>query len=158
MTRTHIGQVYVNVNTTDYNTQITSGVAHESYTCKRIREHKLLDRVPMFEEDEQLYITFSQREMKVRKCETCADTTFPDYTWQDQALCAELRLDMFTSNKKQRAQNTRVCVECPVRVKCLEFAVATGEQAGMWGGVLFSYRSWETRQRIDAFNTRVRNK
>ena len=28
-----------------------------------------------------------------------------------------------------------VCMQCPVRVECLEWALATGQDAGVWGGL-----------------------
>jgi WhiB family redox-sensing transcriptional regulator len=28
-----------------------------------------------------------------------------------------------------------ICMECPVRVECLEWALATGQDAGVWGGM-----------------------
>ncbi len=28
-----------------------------------------------------------------------------------------------------------VCMECPVRIECLEWALATGQDAGVWGGL-----------------------
>jgi WhiB family redox-sensing transcriptional regulator len=28
-----------------------------------------------------------------------------------------------------------ICMECPVRVECLEWSLATGQDAGVWGGM-----------------------
>ena len=28
-----------------------------------------------------------------------------------------------------------VCMQCPVRMDCLEWALATGQDAGVWGGL-----------------------
>ncbi len=28
-----------------------------------------------------------------------------------------------------------VCMQCPVRMECLEWALATGQDAGVWGGL-----------------------
>jgi WhiB family redox-sensing transcriptional regulator len=32
-----------------------------------------------------------------------------------------------------RAQD--VCDECPVRVECLDYAIATNQDSGIWGGL-----------------------
>ena len=156
--RKHIGQAYVIVSGRDRKQrrqrQISAGVAHSSYVCRHVRDHKDLQRVPVFEEDDSLFVSSSGHEIKVKWCEYCHVMPMPDYTWQDQALCAGLQLDMF--DKNQVVRNKRVCVECPVRFECLEFGIATGAQAGMWGGVVFSYRSWETRERIETAS-RLRN-
>ena len=28
-----------------------------------------------------------------------------------------------------------ICMQCPVRLECLEWALATGQDAGVWGGM-----------------------
>jgi WhiB family redox-sensing transcriptional regulator len=35
----------------------------------------------------------------------------------------------------QIAQAKSVCVQCDVRMECLEWAMATGQDAGVWGGL-----------------------
>jgi WhiB family redox-sensing transcriptional regulator len=35
----------------------------------------------------------------------------------------------------QRAQAKAVCAGCPVRIDCLNYAIETGQAAGVWGGV-----------------------
>jgi WhiB family redox-sensing transcriptional regulator len=35
----------------------------------------------------------------------------------------------------QIAQAKAVCVQCDVRIECLEWAMATGQDAGVWGGL-----------------------
>ena len=35
-------------------------------------------------------------------------------------------------------QAKRVCLTCPVRLQCLEHALATGERHGVWGGMVFN--------------------
>jgi WhiB family redox-sensing transcriptional regulator len=35
----------------------------------------------------------------------------------------------------QAAQARAVCAGCPVRIDCLNYAIETGQAAGVWGGV-----------------------
>lgn len=54
--------------------------------------------------------------------------------WQDDALCAEVGMDMFfpeVGGSNRDAQ--RICAECPVRVQCLAYGM--GEEHGIWGGL-----------------------
>ncbi|MGH8887529.1 MAG: WhiB family transcriptional regulator [Egibacteraceae bacterium] len=40
-----------------------------------------------------------------------------------------------------------VCVDCPVRVECREWALATGQHDGVWGGLTEDERRQLRRQR-----------
>ncbi len=45
-----------------------------------------------------------------------------------------------------------ICMECPVRVECLEWALATAQDAGVWGGTSEEERrklrkAWLARRR-----------
>lgn len=68
--------------------------------------------------------------------------------WMRRALCLTgIRLGLMkpddwypdwgqkTSPRTQLA--IRVCQACPVRRQCLAWAVATGEQHGIWGGKMY---------------------
>jgi WhiB family redox-sensing transcriptional regulator len=35
----------------------------------------------------------------------------------------------------QIARAKEVCDECPVRVECLDYAIATNQDSGIWGGL-----------------------
>jgi WhiB family transcriptional regulator, redox-sensing transcriptional regulator len=35
----------------------------------------------------------------------------------------------------QAARAKAVCAGCPVRIDCLDYAIETGQSAGVWGGV-----------------------
>lgn len=60
--------------------------------------------------------------------------------WRYQAACAGEETDLFfpvgssPAALAQASAAKKVCARCPVRVTCLEFALATG-QAGVWGGL-----------------------
>jgi WhiB family transcriptional regulator, redox-sensing transcriptional regulator len=64
--------------------------------------------------------------------------------WQRAALCrGDAGRDFyppFTGERKRerKAREVRakaVCASCPVRLECLEHAIACGERYGVWGGL-----------------------
>ena len=63
-----------------------------------------------------------------------------DYDWRRDAICRDTDPDLFfpvgtTGNALVQIEKARqVCHECAVRVECLEFALATNQDAGIWGG------------------------
>jgi WhiB family redox-sensing transcriptional regulator len=55
-----------------------------------------------------------------------------DYTWRKEALCKDVgstgqALQQITAAKS-------VCGECTVKTECLEFAIETNQDCGIWGG------------------------
>lgn len=66
--------------------------------------------------------------------------------WQDDAECAEIASEFFFPDEDNLiAGNYKVartiCAGCPVKVQCLEYAVANDERFGMWGGLKPGERS-----------------
>lgn len=57
--------------------------------------------------------------------------------WQRDALCKKTGPALFFPEQgESSAQDAkRVCAGCPVREKCLEYALANREPAGVWGGL-----------------------
>jgi WhiB family transcriptional regulator, redox-sensing transcriptional regulator len=61
--------------------------------------------------------------------------------WRVQAACRGLDPELFfpitTLGKAlpQVARAKRVCLRCPVRLACLDWALHTGQDAGIWGGL-----------------------
>lgn len=54
--------------------------------------------------------------------------------WEDHAACAELSQELFFPEQGDRPDPARrVCRQCPVRQRCLEFALARPELVGVWG-------------------------
>jgi WhiB family redox-sensing transcriptional regulator len=47
-----------------------------------------------------------------------------DYTWRKEALCKDTDPELFFP----------VCGECTVKTECLEFAIETNQDCGIWGG------------------------
>jgi len=63
-----------------------------------------------------------------------------DYDWRSEALCRDTDPDLFfpvgTTGAAllQLEQARAVCHECPVQAECLDFALATNQDSGVWGG------------------------
>lgn len=61
--------------------------------------------------------------------------------WVDDAACKDVPPDdFFSDNKDAIARAVAFCLRCPVREKCLEFALATDTTYGMYGGCTPSER------------------
>ena len=59
-----------------------------------------------------------------------------DEEWRLDALCAETDPEAFFPDKGGSTREAkRVCAGCPVRAECLEFALASDERFGIWGGL-----------------------
>lgn len=60
--------------------------------------------------------------------------------WRDNASCQDTDPDLFfpvgTTGPalEQIAAAKAVCAECPAQAPCLEFALATNQESGVWGG------------------------
>jgi len=85
-------------------------------------------------------------------------TTWNSEEWRELGSCRKLDTGMFfpigqtgeAEIKIARAKN--VCVPCPVRQQCLEFAITTNQEYGVWGGHSEEERrvvrrQWRARQR-----------
>ena len=63
-----------------------------------------------------------------------------DYTWRNQATCRDTDPELFfpvgTTGQAllQIAKAKSVCCQCPVNGKCLDFALETNQDTGIWGG------------------------
>jgi WhiB family redox-sensing transcriptional regulator len=63
-----------------------------------------------------------------------------NYNWRDHAACRDTDPELFfpvgtTGNALvQIAQAKSVCCQCEARVDCLEFALSTNQDSGIWGG------------------------
>ena len=64
-----------------------------------------------------------------------------DYTWRNQAICRDTDPDLFfpigTTGQAlvQIERAKEVCGECPVKGDCLEYALETNQDSGIWGGL-----------------------
>ena len=56
--------------------------------------------------------------------------------WQDRALCAQTDPEAFFPEKGGSTREAkRICLSCPVRAECLEYALQHDERFGIWGGL-----------------------
>jgi WhiB family redox-sensing transcriptional regulator len=71
--------------------------------------------------------------------------------WADRAACRHVDPDLFFPNRGDRVLPAlQVCGPCPVRVACLEYALAAGPRLrGIWGGA-----TENERRRLQAQRTR----
>lgn len=75
--------------------------------------------------------------------------------WQSRAACGGARAWLFFGpdgeTEPQRQLRERrakaVCASCPVRVECLDYALAHHVRYGIWGGLNEHERSAERRRR-----------
>jgi WhiB family transcriptional regulator, redox-sensing transcriptional regulator len=64
-----------------------------------------------------------------------------DHTWwRELAACRDYDPELFFPigktglGRAEVRQAKAVCAGCPVREQCLEFALGTGQEFGVWGG------------------------
>jgi WhiB family transcriptional regulator, redox-sensing transcriptional regulator len=76
-----------------------------------------------------------------------------DYSWRDHALCRDTDPALFfpvgtTGTALAQIEKAKqVCGECEVRRDCLDFALATNQDSGIWGGLSEEERRIIRRQR-----------
>jgi WhiB family redox-sensing transcriptional regulator len=64
-----------------------------------------------------------------------------DYTWRNRAVCKDTDPDLFfpvgTTGQAlvQIERAKEVCNTCPVKSDCLEYALETNQDSGIWGGL-----------------------
>lgn len=84
----------------------------------------------------------------------------PD-AWREHAACRDTDPDLFfpvgTTGPalEQIAQAKSVCAECEAKDPCLEFALATNQDAGIWGGTSEEERRQLRRKRQAARRRRA---
>ncbi len=72
--------------------------------------------------------------------ESIVSATWSNRDWRVDAACASLGNEIFfpVGNLLEAVSQTRVaktvCASCPVRESCLEFALRTAQEDGIWGG------------------------
>ncbi len=65
-----------------------------------------------------------------------ADAEELDRGWQSEAACRGMGTEVFYTDRGESTKPPKdVCAGCPVRAACLEYALAAGEQFGVWGGL-----------------------
>ncbi len=71
-------------------------------------------------------------------------TAFPDRSWQATALCRGNHSYLFfppstverkDERERREAKARAICMVCPVKMPCLDFAMKIKEPYGIWGGL-----------------------
>ena len=79
-----------------------------------------------------------------------------DDEWRDRALCRDTDPSLFfpvgTTGLAlvQIDHAKQVCNQCPVTKECLDFALSTNQDSGIWGGLSEEERRVIRRQRVAA--------
>lgn len=69
-------------------------------------------------------------------------------SWRQSAACRGVDPEIFYPASEEEAEVAKtVCAACPVREACLEFALASRERDGVWGGATERDRRRLLRQR-----------
>lgn len=84
-------------------------------------------------------------------------STFDTAPWRRDAACADEDPDLFFAGDDASVREAKqVCAVCPVRMQCLETALAVNEMHGVWGGMAEGERRRLIRQRRRDKRTRQR--
>lgn len=81
--------------------------------------------------------------------------TTPAWGWQEQAACQGKDIVLFFGPDGERAPERelrerkakQICMACPVRSACADYAVSRPEKYGTWGGLNEDERASERRRR-----------
>ena len=79
-----------------------------------------------------------------------------DYEWRDDAICRDTDPELFfpvgtTGNALYQIDRAKeVCNECTVAGQCLDFALDTNQDSGIWGGLTEEERRVIRRRRVAA--------
>lgn len=70
-------------------------------------------------------------------------------SWMEEALCAQVDPDMWFPPVGERGTEAKkICMRCPVREQCLDYALNASENPyGIWGGVGQHNRNAMRRER-----------
>ncbi len=86
--------------------------------------------------------------------EVTVEETPDEYAWMFQARCRGINPgEFFPSDGTGVESAQRVCVGCPVRLECLEYALVHRIEHGVWGGASERERRRILRRRRDLANT-----
>jgi WhiB family redox-sensing transcriptional regulator len=78
-------------------------------------------------------------------------TTYDPDGWRERAACRNMDTAVFfPESDEETAVAKAVCAACPVRGACLDFALLTRQDDGVWGGLDENERRRVRRRRQDA--------
>jgi WhiB family redox-sensing transcriptional regulator len=59
-----------------------------------------------------------------------------NHAWREDALCRQTDTELFFPERGGSTQDAKdVCLACEVRTSCLNYALNTGQNFGVWGGL-----------------------
>jgi WhiB family transcriptional regulator, redox-sensing transcriptional regulator len=78
--------------------------------------------------------------------------------WRSRAVCGGAQVYLFfgpygetpKERVRREARAKAICASCPVRVECLDYALAHHVRHGIWGGLNEEERFRERRRRLYA--------
>ena len=88
-----------------------------------------------------------------RPARECCPDPRDDAAWRDAAACRDADPELFFPDGDIRSARAQVkaakliCRGCPVTVPCLSWALASGHEAGIWGGLTEDERRMLRRRR-----------
>lgn len=75
-------------------------------------------------------------------------------SWRLDAACRTVDTTIFFPDSEEKSgPAVAICATCPVREECLEFALATRQDDGVWGGLTETERRRLRRRRQEAART-----
>lgn len=82
---------------------------------------------------------FAEFEQIAQRLANRAPDPDPDLSWRKDASCRDTSPELFfpvgtTGQAIDQIEAAKaVCTGCPARISCLEFALATNQDSGVWG-------------------------
>lgn len=74
-----------------------------------------------------------------------------DADWRQDAACRDADTSIFFPEEDESPEAAlEYCARCPVREECLEFALVTRQDEGVWGGLTGTERRRLRRRRREA--------
>jgi WhiB family redox-sensing transcriptional regulator len=78
-------------------------------------------------------------------------TTFDPKEWRSLAACRDVDTAVFFPETESEVATAKaICAACPVREACLDFALITRQDDGVWGGLDENERRRVRRRRQEA--------
>lgn len=82
--------------------------------------------------------------------------TYDPKEWRQEAACRDVDTSVFfPETDEEAAAALALCATCPVRESCLEFALVTRQDDGIWGGMTETDRKRLRRRRQEAARRRA---
>lgn len=101
-------------------------------------------------------LTMNAQSMNALSLSASSDLTDATADWRDLSACRDTDPDLFfpvgtTGPAIEQIENAKaVCAECEARQQCLEFALTTNQDSGIWGGTSEEERRKLRRQWLAA--------